>query len=290
MLNERQFNEMFFPEYGFVDDSEDVTNTDWALRDDLSYNDEREFNALDFPEDAANPDGTIIVKREEEGEESHGGPPGTANVSTPLAETTVQDPSTPDPNAELDDALLADNAAVHSRWSQLQRISANLDRVQEVIRDDEAKIKAQLEELWVDNTDVRRRGLRGGTARKNRKDHGNYVKFGETAAMSAEFHQHRLDVEKQDYEGRNRQAGLAALRDMFEQTHRWIAKQVEVCEDMVRSMAIAAHFVRVPAVDAKLSNMHAIVFGEPEENRSAKIADIEQMLAAFAEEYHLNLE
>ncbi|EXJ60423.1 hypothetical protein A1O7_04575 [Cladophialophora yegresii CBS 114405] len=278
-------------EDGYEGEPEDTPGTEWALRDDLSYNDERELNALDLPEepdqDAANANGTVLINREEE-EMSSGVRARIDNSSNPSAETMVQDPLTRNSDVELDDALLNDGQALDSHLFRLQGISMNLLRIEEVIREDEAKNKARLEALWIDNTDVRRRGLRGGTARKNRQDHGNYVKFGETAALSAEFHQHRLDVEKQDYEGRNRQAGFSALGELLEQAHSWIREQLGICEDMIRCMNTGD--IGLPSVSAKISNMNAIVFGEPEENRAGKIADIEEMLQAFADEYHFKLD
>ncbi|KIW68770.1 hypothetical protein PV04_04692 [Phialophora macrospora] len=214
---------------------------------------------------------------------------GIETIRTPLPEVVVQDPLPPVSNTALDPALLVDDAALEAHHSQLAELAANLEYAREVVGRHEAKVKAQLEKLWDDNADFRRRGLRGGKARKNRKDHGAYVRFEETAALGAEFHKHRLDVEKLDYEGRNRQAGLAALSEMFEETHDWILQQREICEDMIRCTNLAKNEILSPMVLNNVSNMSAIVFGEPEENRAAKLADIKAMVAAFFEEYDQNL-
>jgi hypothetical protein len=217
-----------------------------------------------------------------------GNPHGIESISTPPPDEVVQDPLSPVSDTALDPALLVDDAALEAHRSQLSKLATNLEYARGVVGKHEEQIKAQLEKLWDDNADLRRRGLRGGTARKNRKDHGAYVKFEETAALGEEFHKHRLDVEKQDYDGRNRQAGLAALSEMFEETHDWILKQLEICEDMIRCTKLPLMEVFSPLVLDKVSDMSAIVFGKPEENRGAQLEDIKGMVAAFFEEYNQN--
>ncbi|KEF63554.1 uncharacterized protein A1O9_01532 [Exophiala aquamarina CBS 119918] len=89
----------------------------------------------------------------------------------------------------------------------------------------EAQISMSLNEMWAENADIRKRGLMGGIARKQRLRMA-YVPVGTTAEGDKA---RRKAVEKRDKTGRNQLKGVDALRQIFEEGHHTLRRMMADC-------------------------------------------------------------
>ncbi|OAG38697.1 hypothetical protein AYO21_07050 [Fonsecaea monophora] len=195
-----------------------------------------------------------------------------------LAQTTFVSVS-----VKLDPALFVDFDAIQGHLDRLCVLADLVRAAHTTIDQHEARIQHGLSELWDDNQDIRRRGLRGGTARKQRKITGKYVRI--ATVMDRELADRRLEVEKTDYLGRNRVVGLRGLRDMFEDAFLFLRDQQHKCEDILRCADILMYGVTTPHMLTHLATVDQVFTAE----NWAQIEDIESMLDTFDEEYDPNL-
>ena len=157
----------------------------------------------------------------------------------------------------------------------------------ELVSDHEARLKAEIEELWADNTTIRKRGLRGGTARKQRQLKGNYTKYKDVrAAHGDHFLKHRVEVEQKDLLGRNRLLGLKALRELFQESYDEVKVQLEACQQVIELADYWTHGIPM-LKDFLQGSINVEALFQPE--TLDKIADMEEMVKAFNEEYDKTL-
>ncbi len=146
----------------------------------------------------------------------------------------------------------------------------------------ERLIKNNSAEMWNENPAIRPRGKVGGTARKNRDTHGNYVYYAESKKIGQDWLEHRKEVEQKDLVGRVRIKGLDALRVLTKEVKAGIDEQLKHDEEMVRYAVIFDAGAATPEMISDLNKIHETVFGEAV---MKKIKDIEEMLSVFRLEY-----
>ncbi|KAJ9616942.1 hypothetical protein H2200_000662 [Cladophialophora chaetospira] len=153
-------------------------------------------------------------------------------------------------------------------------------------KEHEARIKAATKEMWADNGNIRPRGLVGGTARKNRSIHGDYVKYEKTSAIGKQLLAHRIEVERKDLLGRNRQAGLKSMVELCSEVEESLMKQRGRCEILLGFSAAFNAGARDVKIVAKLAEIEDILFGE---KNVKKMKDIEEMIQVIHSEYDVTL-
>ena len=84
------------------------------------------------------------------------------------------------------------------------------------------RIQNEQTTLWKKNPDLRRRGLRGGRARKQNATGKAFISI--TLEPPAEY-KRRKEVETQDYQDRTRSSGLQNLADVFDNCYNLIHEQ-----------------------------------------------------------------
>lgn len=141
----------------------------------------------------------------------------------------------------------------------------------------ETRLRHDLTEMWADNSDLRRPGLRGGTARKQRRAKGNKVPKRE---LTLEELERRKVVEKVDYQRRNRLAGLTVLREMLESAFAFVRDQQGKCHEIISSGNAMTYGVGTKPVVGRLRYVEDIL-GEDLEI----VEDIEEMVETFYDEY-----
>ena len=198
-----------------------------------------------------------------------------------LAQTTFSETAC----VKFDPSLFHDLAPVQEHLDSLYILADLVRAAHQIVDQHECRLQHQLKELWEDNPTIRKRGLRGGTARKQRKKIGNYVSFADHAAISRAFLEHRLEVEKTDYLGRNRIAGLRAMREMLEDSFDYVREQQHQCEEV---LLIAESFVNGTITPMDFVKLASIDEEFPEED-VGKLEDIKDMLEVFHEEYDTSL-
>ncbi|KIW98985.1 uncharacterized protein Z519_00648 [Cladophialophora bantiana CBS 173.52] len=184
-------------------------------------------------------------------------------------------------NIKLDPALFINFGAIHEHLDRLYTLADLIRAAHTTIDQHEARIQHELSELWEDNPDIRKRGLRGGTARKQRRMIGKYVRI---TTVDRELAERRLEVEKMDYFGRNRLAGLRGLRVMFEEAFCFVRDQQYQCEDVLRG-EVLMYGVTMPILLARLATIDDILAAD----NLGEIEDIEDMLETFHQEYDTSL-
>ncbi|OQV06176.1 hypothetical protein CLAIMM_10789 [Cladophialophora immunda] len=190
-----------------------------------------------------------------------------------LAQTTFVSVS-----IKLDPALFVNFSAIQEHLDRICVLADLVRAVHTTIDQHEARIQHELSELWSDNPDIRKRGLRGGTARKQRKIIGRYVRI---TTVDRELAGRRLEVEKIDYLGRNRVAGLRGLRKMFEEAFCFLRDQQHKCEDIVRCGETLMYGVTTPLVLTHLASVDDVFTA----GNLEQMEDIGEMLDTFDEEY-----
>ncbi|KIX91912.1 uncharacterized protein Z520_12375 [Fonsecaea multimorphosa CBS 102226] len=183
---------------------------------------------------------------------------------------------------KLDPALFIDLSAVQEHLDRVCVLADLVRAAHTTVDQHEARIQHELTELWDNNQDIRKRGLRGGTARKQRRAIGNYIPI---ATVERELSKRRVEVERIDYLGRNRVAGLRALRIMFEEAFCFLRDQQHQCEDILRCGEILMYGVTTPLVLDHLGAVDEVFTAE----NLDKIDDIAEMLDNFDEEYDTSL-
>lgn len=96
------------------------------------------------------------------------------------------------------------------------------------LSESEARTKRGLNELWQQHPDIRRRGLLGGTARRQAR-HKKFVSIGK---IPTHERARRIAVEQKDYAGRDRLAGIAKARELFEMAMWNLREQQRKCEQV----------------------------------------------------------
>ncbi|OAP61877.1 hypothetical protein AYL99_04080 [Fonsecaea erecta] len=180
---------------------------------------------------------------------------------------------------QLDPDLFVDFAGIQEHLDHVRVLTDLVRAAHTTIDQHDARVQHELTRLWSDNPDIRKRGLRGGTARKQRRVTGKYVRI--TTVMDRDFAERRLEVERIDYLGRNRAAGLRALRKMFEEAFCFLRDQQRQCEDILRCGDILMYGVTTPTVLSHLGMVDEVLSAE----NFAHIDDIKDMLDSFNEEY-----
>lgn len=89
----------------------------------------------------------------------------------------------------------------------------------------EAHITKTLNDMWAQNPDLRRRGLVGGIARKQR----SRMPYLPINKAPAEQKERRKDVEDKDYVGRTQIEGIRALRLNFEEGFHHLRRMLSNC-------------------------------------------------------------
>ncbi|RVX71365.1 hypothetical protein B0A52_04939 [Exophiala mesophila] len=96
------------------------------------------------------------------------------------------------------------------------------------LNESEARIKRGLRELWQEHSDIRKRGLLGGTARAQARQ----KKYVPLSKIPEHDRARRLAVEQKDYIGRNRLAGIAKAREILEEAMWHLQDQQRKCEEI----------------------------------------------------------
>jgi hypothetical protein len=94
----------------------------------------------------------------------------------------------------------------------------------------ETLITKTLNEMWAQNPDLRRRGLVGGIARKQRLK----MPYLPIDKAPAEQKERRKDVEEKDYVGRTQLEGIRALRLNFEEGFHHLRRMLSNCNLLVQ--------------------------------------------------------
>jgi hypothetical protein len=199
--------------------------------------------------------------------------------SAPVAQDTYES-VTP---IQFDPELFHDVRPIRQHLDRLNKLAGQLQTAHDTVFDYEERLKAAIEELWGDNSTLRKRGLRGGTARKQRKYKGNYIKFGEHAVQGDQILKHRVAVETTDFLGRNRLLGLKALKDLFGESFKYLHEQQQICQELIGCSDLWSMAITQLKVFAQYSKNKDSLF---QEEALEKIEDIEEMVEAFNEEYN----
>ncbi|EXJ76141.1 uncharacterized protein A1O5_00649 [Cladophialophora psammophila CBS 110553] len=209
-------------------------------------------------------------------------PSGIEQYEPPSSEFLAQTTFVSVADIKLDPALFINFGAIHEHLDRLYTLADLIRTAHTTIDQHEARIQHELSELWEDNPDIRKRGLRGGTARKQRRMIGKYVRI---TTVDRELAERRLEVEKTDYFGRNRLAGLRGLRVMFEEAFCFVRDQQYQCEDVLRWGEVLMYGVTTPILLARLATIDDILAAD----NLGEVEDIEDMLETFHQEYDTSL-
>ena len=140
----------------------------------------------------------------------------------------------PDLAVEGADSLFKNLKALRDHVFRTEVLAAQLLHAIDIVNTRIITMKAEIDQLWEDNDHLRRRGLRGGTARKNRSQHGSYVPYKDDKANHGkDFLKKRAQVENTDLLGRNRIAGLKALEELFTDNFNKIMNHMGECTDFL---------------------------------------------------------
>ncbi|KIX09619.1 uncharacterized protein Z518_00699 [Rhinocladiella mackenziei CBS 650.93] len=146
-----------------------------------------------------------------------------------------------------------------------------------------ARIEHQHRELWKANPDIRKKGLKGGSARKQRKIAGKYVPM---AQNTAALQKRRRGVEKIDKYGRDRLEGIAALKLMIEEAMRFIKDGQAKGNDVLASGDLILQGLATPAeVRSAVSHVAAGVEQLMGEELLEKVDDIGKILTVIDNEF-----
>ncbi|EXJ92130.1 hypothetical protein A1O3_00680 [Capronia epimyces CBS 606.96] len=173
-------------------------------------------------------------------------------------------------------ALLLDYDYLRQHQANLQLLADQIRAAQMTASEQEACIAATIESLWDQNPDLRRRGLRGGAARKARKTGRTYTPIKD---MSPDQNHRRRLVEKQDQRERDRRNGIRALKTIFKDHLTHVEYQVEECRKILaREWMTKSGLVAPSPYDIELTDN--ILTGD----MSEMIEEIQAMLETFYDE------
>lgn len=115
----------------------------------------------------------------------------------------------------------------------LERCAGLVDLIRAIyahLNEREAIITKTLNEMWAQNPDLRRRGLVGGIARRQRLK----MPYLPIDKAPAEQKERRKDVEEKDYVGRTQLEGIRALRLNFEEGFHHLRRMLSNCNVLVK--------------------------------------------------------
>ena len=184
---------------------------------------------------------------------------------------------------EYDPDLFLDLSPVRDHLEYLNNIGGDLETACDSVVNHESRLKAAVDELWDGENNLRKRGLRGGTARKQRSIKGNYVKFRTHTPQELE---HRKKVEATDLLGRNRLLGLKALKDLFAEAFTYICEEQHNCQELLDCSDRWDMTADPMAVIGRFAT--AIEYLLRQESMD-KLEDIAGMVQVFNEEYNAAL-
>lgn len=123
--------------------------------------------------------------------------------------------------------VLLDYGHLCHHLGRMQLLADQLRAAHMLVIEKEAQVETTLKKLWEANPDLRRRGLRGGAARKAKHTKGKYTPIRD---MCPKQNQRRLYVEKQDQRDRGRIQGLRYFRKFFEHNLERVKYQTGECD------------------------------------------------------------
>ena len=205
----------------------------------------------------------------------------TSRLSRFIAQAEViPDSSHPGPDVLVDVDVDVDIDITKHYLDRLYALADMIRPLSSEIEETEARIEVELKDLWEDNPDIRKRGLRGGNARKEKRLGKKFVPI---RKMTPQHNMRRVEVERLDYLGRNRIAGLRVLRDILTENFAFVRSQQHQCQVILTHAAILNQGISTP-MEPRLTMMANEVFSE---EHLDKIEDIEEMLETFHEQYCL---
>lgn len=165
----------------------------------------------------------------------------------------------------------------------LERLSTLADQLRPIYFEMdgvEKRLGGELQTLWKGNSDIRKRGLRGGTARKQRKLGNRYVPI---RMMTPDQNKRRREVERVDYLGRNRMSGLRILRGVFEDSFDVIRGEQSKCQEVLEHANEMVYGAATSMTSRIALAADELLGGQ----RLREIEDIEEMIDTFHEEFAL---
>lgn len=206
-------------------------------------------------------------------------------LNRPVVETVLGHPQPPpdqsvSTNLVLDPNLFIDFDGVQEYLEHLNTLSDLIRGAHIQVDMEFNRIQNTLKEIWEENTDLRKRGLRGGRARKQNKLGKSFASM---QNMTPEQTKRRKEVEAKDYQGRNRLEGLKQILTLLETSHQFVQEQQTMAEEVLlagRKVALGSAN-RIEACIAHAAD--TVLFDANHE----ELGDIEDMLKAFYDEYGL---
>jgi hypothetical protein len=238
----------------------------------------REFDELT---PASSFDNAVNIKAEYLEEDEDMIDPGDDTIIPPmLAEDNVMPPNLSDDRGPWPGGL--DSHKVYDHLLHLCNLADKIRAVHTHVADHERRVEHELQEMWEQNSGMRRLQLKGGKARRQRSQLGNYVPYAQTKAAGAGVHENRLYVQKKDLAGRTQAQGLAYAKTLLDQSFQ----DVRALQQKARAVIDACHVSNTGYADEEtikiIEEGMATVFNERDE---LELQDIEAMVVVFFEEY-----
>jgi hypothetical protein len=149
---------------------------------------------------------------------------------------------------------------------------------------DEALTGVDLADMWEKNPDIRKRGLRGGSARKQQKMGLKYIPVHK---MSAEYKRRRLEVEKTDYTGRTHIAALRIMSDMLGTGFDAVRRQQAKCHDTFALVGLHTYEEIYAATSRMGEASTTILCTNLSERDIDELVGIEDMFRVFNNNYYV---
>jgi hypothetical protein len=187
-------------------------------------------------------------------------------------------------NSSLESNVLIDLDLIHHHLNRLCTLADLIRGVYCDLQQHESLIDASLKHVWETNADIKKRGLRGGTARRARRLGMQFgKKYAPIHRMSPQDNQRRMEVEKVDFLGRSRITGLRILQGMLETNHKYVREQQNECRVILGHVEELMAGVTTP-LESRLGLAANKLLSE---DQLGKIDEIEEMLEIIHEELYL---
>jgi len=142
-----------------------------------------------------------------------------------------------------------------------------------------SRIQKEQTVLWKKHPDLRRRGLRGGRARKQNATGNAFVSITKLTAVEYE---RRKAVETQDYKARTRSTGLQHLADVFDSCYKLIHKQQRLARLVLEhGNSLTSESAALLELQEAHAQYETAIAGIDRE----KMAEIREMLDTFNAEF-----
>ncbi|EXJ93952.1 hypothetical protein A1O1_02345 [Capronia coronata CBS 617.96] len=199
-------------------------------------------------------------------------------LATPEELQSETSDNTIDSSLEYQQSSLLDCGALREHYAHLQVLADQVRAAHMTVTEEEACITAALKTLWDENPDLRRRGLKGGTARTAKKMKGPYTPINK---MTKEQKHRRLHVEKQDKRVRGGIERVRLLQELLDSSLKLVEYQAGECEMILGREGLTKDYGAEPlSCDVELVNN--ILGGE----MFGLIQEVEVMMETYYEEIY----